>query len=410
MTLYEELKWRGLVYNISDEALIDKLNKGELTFYLGADPTGDSLHVGHLVTYLVAKRLEAVGNKPIFLIGGATGTIGDPKPTAERQLLSLDVTQKNAECLTKQVKKMFNCQVVNNLDWTKNLNVLDFLRDFGKFFNINYMINKETVKARLDTGISFTEFSYQILQAMDYEYLFSKYGCNLQIGGQDQWGNITGGLELIRKVHGVETQCYALTIPLILKSDGTKFGKTEGGAVWLDPLKTSPYHFYQFWINTPDDMVILRLKQFTFLNPSEIEALEQSVKDEPHLRKAQTKLAEEMTKLIHGEEALKQAQNITQALFSGEIKKLTPSEVEIAFSSMPKVQINEDTLLIDALVLAGAAKSKREAREFISNGAVLVNGEQQKSLEYMLTSEQTLGKYIILRRGKKNYYCIEYEK
>lgn len=409
MNLYEDLKWRGLIYDITDDAVIDKLNNGELTFYLGADPTGDSLHVGHLVAYLVAKRLEKAGNKPILLIGGATGSIGDPKPTAERQLLSAEVTKHYAECLTKQVKELLNCTVVNNLDWTKDLNVLDFLRNYGKFFNVNYMINKETVKARLDSGISYTEFSYQILQAMDFEYLFRNYGCNAQIGGQDQWGNMTGGLELIRKIHGQEAQAYAITIPLILKSDGTKFGKTEGGAVWLDKEKTSPYHFYQFWFNTPDDMVILRLKQFTFLTKEEIEQLELSVKEEPHLRKAQIKLAEEVTKFIHGEDGLNEAKKITQALFSGNIKELNAKEVEMAFSSMPKATINEDTLLIDALVLAGASKSKREAREFISNGAVLVNGEQIKDLEFKLSKDLRIGKYIILRRGKKNYYCVEYE-
>ena len=408
MNLYEELKWRGLIYNVTDEAVIDKLNNGSLTFYLGADPTGDSLHVGHLVTYLFAKRLEKAGHKPIFLIGGATGSIGDPKPTAERQLLSAEVTKKNAEALSIQVKNLFNCQIVNNLDWTCNLNVLDFLRDYGKFFNVNYMINKETVKARLDSGISYTEFSYQILQAMDFEFLFKKYGCNLQIGGQDQWGNITGGLELIRKIHGTDVEAYGITIPLILKSDGTKFGKTEGGAVWLNPLKTSPYHFYQFWINTPDDMVILRLKQFTFLTKEEIEAIEVSFKEEPHLRKAQIALAEEMTKLIHGEEGLKQAQRITEALFSGNVKNLTPADVEIAFSSMPKQETNEDLLLIDALVLLGAAKSKREAREFIQNGAVLVNGEQQKDLEFTVSKQNAIGKYTIIRRGKKNYYCLKH--
>ena len=410
MTLYEELKWRGLIYNITDEAVIDKLNNGKLTFYLGADPTGDSLHVGHLVAYLVAKRLEMHGHKPILLIGGATGSIGDPKPTSERQLLSAEVTKHYAECLTKQVTDLFGYEVVNNLDWTKNLNVLDFLRDYGKFFNVNYMINKETVKARLDSGISYTEFSYQILQALDFEYLFKNKGVNLQIGGQDQWGNITGGLELIRKIHGQDAVAYGVTIPLILKSDGTKFGKTEGGAVWLDSKKTSPYHFYQFWFNTPDDMVILRLKQFTFLPVDEIEKLEVSVKEEPHLRCAQIKLAEEMTKLIHGESGLLQAKKITKALFSGQINELTAEEVEMAFSSMPKEIIKEDTLLIDALVLSSAAKSKREAREFITNGAVLVNGEVVKDLECLLTSKNTIGKYIILRRGKKNYYCIEYEK
>ena len=278
MTLFEELKWRGLIHSVTDEAVIEKINNGELTFYLGADPTGDSLHVGHLLVYLFAKRLESVGNKPIFLIGGATGSIGDPKPGSERQLLYAEVTKHNAECLYEQVKGLFPAILVNNYDWTHNLDILTFLRYYGKFFNVNYMINKETVKARLDSGISYTEFSYQILQALDFEHLYKEYNCQLQVGGQDQWGNITGGLELIRKIHGDEAKAYGVTVPLVLKSDGTKFGKSEGGAVWLNPEKTSPYHFYQFWINTPDADVMMRLKQFTFLPVEEIYTLNKTLK------------------------------------------------------------------------------------------------------------------------------------
>ena len=411
MTLFEELKWRGLIHNITDEAVIDKLNKGELTFYLGADPTGDSLHVGHLLVYIFAKRLEQIGNKPIFLIGGATGSIGDPKPEAgsERQLLSEEVTKKNAEALRNQVLKLFPATVVNNLDWTKDLNVLSFLRSYGKFFNVNYMINKETVKARLDSGISYTEFSYQILQAMDFEHLYRNYNCQLQIGGQDQWGNITSGLELIRKMDGEDAEAYGITIPLVLKSDGTKFGKTAGGAVWLDPKKTSPYHFYQFWINTKDEDTLMRLKQFTFLSIEEIEKLNESLIAEPHLRLAQTALAQELTKLIHGEEALKQAQKITNSLFSGDISSLNVEEIEMAFASMPITKLDNDTNLIDCLVLTEASKSKREAREFITNGAVLVNGKQIKDLEYVVSKALAIGnKYTIIRRGKKNYYVIEH--
>jgi len=407
MNLFEELKWRGLIHNITDEAVIDKINNGELTFYLGADPTGDSLHVGHLLVYLFAKRLESVGNKPIFLIGGATGSIGDPKPGSERQLLSAEVTKHNAECLAKQVNNLFPSQMVNNYDWTHNLDILTFLREYGKLFNVNYMINKETVKARLDSGISYTEFSYQILQAMDFEHLYKEYNCRLQIGGQDQWGNITGGLELIRKLHGDSAECYGVTVPLVLKSDGTKFGKSESRSVWLDPLKTSPYHFYQFWINTPDSDVIQRLKQFTFLTPFQIEELQVSLENEPHLRKAQIALAEDVTKLIHGEVALKQAQKITSALFSGNISELSIDEVKMAFDSMPKAEVNEDLSLIDALVLCGAAPSKGEARKFITNGAILVNGYQEKSLDAMLKKENAIGNtYSIIRRGKKNYFVL----
>lgn len=409
MTLFEELKWRGLIHSVTDEAVIEKINNGELTFYLGADPTGDSLHVGHLLVYLFAKRLESVGNKPIFLIGGATGSIGDPKPGSERQLLSAEVTRHNAECLYEQVKGLFPAILVNNYDWTHNLDILTFLRYYGKFFNVNYMINKETVKARLDSGISYTEFSYQILQALDFEHLYKEYNCQLQVGGQDQWGNITGGLELIRKIHGDEAKAYGVTVPLVLKSDGTKFGKSEGGAVWLNPEKTSPYHFYQFWINTPDADVMMRLKQFTFLSVEEIYEIEKSFIAEPHLRVAQKALAKAMTELIHGARGLEQAEKITQALFSGNISELTVEEIEMAFGGMPQVEVEENLPLIDALVLSKAASSKREARQFIENGAVLVNGTQQKDLEFVVSKDNAIGKkYTIIRRGKKNYYLLKH--
>lgn len=409
MTLFEELKWRGLIHSVTDEAIIEKINNGEVTFYLGADPTGDSLHVGHLLVYLFAKRLEQAGNKPIFLIGGATASIGDPKPGAERQLLERSVIDHNANCLFSQVKTLFPAVMVNNYDWTKDLDILTFLRKYGKFFNVNYMINKETVKARLESGISYAEFSYQILQALDFEHLYANNNCTLQIGGQDQWGNITGGLELIRKIHGADAVAYGVTVPLVLKSDGTKFGKSESGAVWIDPAKTSPYHFYQFWINTPDSDVIMRLKQFTFLPVEEIMALEESVKTEPHLRKAQKALAASITQLIHGEEGLESALRITEALFSGKVGELNVQEIEVAFDGMPKAKVEEDLPLIDALVLLKAAQSKREARDFINNGAVLVNGVQQKSLEFVVDKANAIGnKYTIIRRGKKNYYLLEH--
>lgn len=409
MTLFEELKWRGLIHSVTDDAIIEKINNGEVTFYLGADPTGDSLHVGHLLVYLFAKRLEQAGNKPIFLIGGATASIGDPKPGAERQLLERSVIDHNANCLFSQVKTLFPAVMVNNYDWTKDLDILTFLRKYGKFFNVNYMINKETVKARLESGISYAEFSYQILQALDFEHLYANNNCTLQIGGQDQWGNITGGLELIRKIHGADAVAYGVTVPLVLKSDGTKFGKSESGAVWIDPAKTSPYHFYQFWINTPDSDVIMRLKQFTFLPVEEIMALEESVKTEPHLRKAQKALAASITQLIHGEEGLKSALRITEALFSGKVGELNVQEIEVAFDGMPKAKVEEDLPLIDALVLLKAAQSKREARDFINNGAVLVNGVQQKSLEFVVDKANAIGnKYTIIRRGKKNYYLLEH--
>lgn len=407
MKLFEELQWRGLIHSITDEKVIEKINNGELTFYLGADPTGDSLHVGHMLVYLFAMRLMKTGNTPVFLIGGATGFIGDPKPSNERQLLTQETIDHNVKCLYQQVLNLFNCKMVNNYDWTHNIDILTFLRKYGKYFNVNYMINKETVKARLDSGISYTEFSYQILQALDFEHLFETENCSLQIGGQDQWGNITGGLELIRKMHGADIDAYGVTVPLFTKSDGTKFGKSEGGAIWLDPKKTTPYAFYQFWINTPDNDVIRELKQFTFLSKEEIEELEKSFKEEPHLRAAQKALAKHMTTLVHGEEAYLQAVKLSECLFSGKIADLTKDEIKTLFEGVPTKTISEDLNLIDALVLIGAASSKREARDFINNGATLVNGVQNKDLEYMISKTKAIGEtYTVIRRGKKNYYLI----
>lgn len=409
MNLFEELQWRGLIYNVTDEEVIEKINNGGLTFYLGSDPTGDSLHVGHLLVYLFSKRLEQHGHHPIFLIGGATGFIGDPKPTSERQLLSAEVIERNAKCISNQVKNLFNCQIVNNYDWTHSLDILTFLREYGKLFNVNYMINKDTVKSRLDSGISYTEFSYQILQALDFEYLFKTYGCSLQVGGQDQWGNITGGLELIRKIHGVDAKAYGVTVPLFTKSDGTKFGKTEGGAVWLDKDKTSPYAFYQFWYNTPDSDVIKELKQFTFLTKEEIEKIEVSFNNEPHLRVAQKALAKEMTTMIHGQAAYEQALNVSNALFSGQVGKLTKEEIAMGFEGVPTKEVAEDTNIIDALIAVKAASSKREARDFVNNGAVLINGEVIKDLEFVITKAQAIGQeYTIIRRGKKNYFLLKH--
>lgn len=410
MKLFDELKWRGLIHSVTDEKIIEKINNGEVTFYLGTDPTGDSLHVGHMLVFLFAKRLESVGNKPIFLIGGATGSIGDPKPGSERQLLSNEVINHNAECLYKQVVNLFNCEMVNNYDWTHSIDILTFLRKYGKFFNVSYMINKETVKARLDSGISYTEFSYQILQALDFEHLFAEKNCILQVGGQDQWGNITSGLELIRKIHGSEAEAYGVTVPLFTKSDGTKFGKTEGGAIWLDPEKTTSYAFYQFWINTPDNDVIRELKQFTFLSIEEIEKLEQEFNLEPHKRAAQKALAKEMTTMVHGEEAYLHAVKLSEALFSGNIADFTKEDIETLFNGVPTIKVSEDISLIDALVSLKAAQSKREARDFINNGATLVNGVVNKDIASVITKENAIGNtYTVIRRGKKNYYLVIHE-
>ena len=410
MTLYEDLEYRGLVHSVTDESVIEKLNNGKLKFYLGTDPTGDSLHVGHLLVFILAKRLEKYGHHPVLLIGGATGFIGDPKPTAERKMLTKEQIDHNAECLYKQVKNLFNCEMVNNYDWISKIDLITFLRKYGKLFNVNYMINKETVKSRLDTGISYTEFTYQILQALDFEHLYEDKGVTLQIGGQDQWGNITSGLELIRKLHGVDTWAGGFTAPLFLKSDGTKFGKSEGGAVWLDPAKTSPYAFYQFWINTPDADVIRELKQFTFLEKEEIEELEVSFNSEPHLRKAQKALAREMTLMIHGEDALNEALKITDAIFSGDVTKLNQKEIEEAFKEDKVTTINSDTPIINLLVETGLAQSNSDARKLIQGGGISVNSIKVSDINFMVTKMDAIdGVYSFIKKGKKNHALVKHE-
>ena len=410
MDFFEELKWRGLIHSYTDDKLIEELNHGRLTFYLGVDPTGNSLHVGHLVVYLLAKRLEMHGHHPILLIGGSTSSVGDPKIGGERQLLTRETINKNAECLKKQVLKLFDCEIVNNYDWTHKIDVLTFLREYGKHFNVNYLIHKETVKARLDSGISYTEFSYQILQALDFEHLYRTMNCQMQIGGQDQWGNITGGLELIRKLNGPDSVAYGLTTPLVTKSDGTKFGKTENDSVWLDPEQTTPYAFYQYWYNTADADVVGRLKQFTFLTYQEIEELAAAVQAQPHLRAAQKRLADELTKLIHGQAAWEQAVRVSEALFSGDVAELSDAELKMGFAGVPSVALNHDVDLITALTLTGAARSKREAREFIANGAISLNGTVCRDLAKVLTKADQIGAgYLAIRRGKKNYFLLEYK-
>ena len=411
MRLIDELKARDLFFATTDEGFGDFLENNKMTFYLGADPTGSSLHVGHLVTYLVAKRLQEHGHNPILLIGGATGLIGDPKMQGERKMLDTSITLNNSKSLENQVRNIFGFEkIVNNFDWISKLNVIDFLRDYGKEFNVNYMINKDTVKSRLETGISYTEFSYQILQSLDWNYLYQHEGCYVQIGGQDQWGNMTGGIELIRKKNGPEAKVYAMTIPLILKSDGTKFGKSEGGkSVWLDRNMTSPYEFYQFWINTPDNEVMKRLKQFTFLPLEEIYEIEKQFLAAPHERLAQKTLAKEITTFVHGEESYEQALKITKALFSGEIKSLSADEIEMGFNDLPSYKVDDEIGLLDALVNAGLSVSKREAREFVNNGAITLNGEKTTDLNLVLNKELAIeGRFIVLRRGKKKYGLIRF--
>ncbi|MDY0317489.1 MAG: tyrosine--tRNA ligase [Candidatus Izemoplasmatales bacterium] len=412
MNLYEDLKWRGLLYQQTDDDLAEKLNNEKLVFYLGADPTADSLHIGHLLAYLVAKRLEDYGHKPILVIGGGTGLIGDPSfKSQERKLLSIEESLKNAEGIARQAKHILpEATVVNNYDWLSSLNAIEFLRDIGKHFNVAYMMSKDSVKSRIENGISFTEFSYQIIQAWDFEHLYRNYNCTLQIGGQDQWGNITAGMELIRKIHTIEAKVYGITFPLVTKADGTKFGKTESGAVWLDKNKTSVYDFYQYWINTADQDVINRLKQFTFLSKDQIDELEETLVKEPEKRLAQKVLAEEITKIVHGEKELMKAIKVTEALFSGDVSDLDIEEIEMGFSNLDSIEITDEKPLIDCLIDLNIASSKRQARELITSNAITVNGNKETDLDFLVKKENALHqKYTIIRKGKKKYSIIKHK-
>lgn len=408
MNLFEELEWRGLVNDITSPDLKEKLNQGGMTFYIGTDPTGDSLHIGHFSSLLCAKRLKAHGHHPIMLVGGATGFIGDPKATGERNMLTKEILEHNYNSLSKQIKDLFGFEMVNNLDWTKDISIIDFLRDYGKHFNVNYMINKDTVKRRLDSGISYTEFSYMILQSLDFLKLYEEKNCTLQIGGQDQWGNITSGLELIRKKHGADVECYGLTMPLITKADGTKFGKSEKGSVWLDKNKTSAYEMYQFLVNTEDEKVIDYLKKLTFLGKDEIDALEEKVKNEPFRREAQKALGKEVVTILHGEEEFEKALKITNALFKGDIKSLNDDEIKDAITGIEQIEVEADLNLVDAITTANIASSKREAREWISAGSIQINGEKVTNLEFIVSKDKAIvDNNVIVKRGKRNYYVIK---
>lgn len=403
MKLYDELVWRGLINDISSPELEKKLNEGGLTFYIGTDPTGDSLHIGHYSSFLVAKRLKEAGHNPILLVGGATGLIGDPKPNAERAMITKEQLEYNYKKLRKQVEDIFGFEVVNNYDWSKDINFIDYLRDYGKFFNINYMLSKETVKRRLDIGITYTEFSYMIMQSLDFLWLFENKGCTLQIGGQDQWGNITSGIELIRKKTGKEA--YGFTMPLITKADGTKFGKSEGKAIWLDREKTSPYEWYQFLINSEDEKVIEYLKKLTFLSREEIESLEASLKENPELRLPHKALAREVITFLFGSEDYDEALKISEALFSGNIKSLTEKELASALSNIEPFEVDSDINIVELLVEGKVASSKREAREFVTNGSITINEQKFTDVNQVITKKDSLfDKFLVIRRGKKKYY------
>lgn len=411
MTLFEELKWRGLIDNVTSPDLEQKLNEGGMTFYIGTDPTADSMHIGHFSSLLTAKRLADHGHHPLMLVGGATGFIGDPKASGERNMLTKEVLEHNYHALHEQISSVFGFEMVNNLDWTKDITIIDFLRDYGKFFNVSYMINKETVKRRLETGISYTEFSYMILQSLDFLHLYEEKNCTLQLGGQDQWGNITSGLELIRKKHGADVECYGLTMPLITKADGTKFGKSESGTIWLDAKKTSPYEMYQFLVNSEDAKVIEYLKRFTFLDKEEIDRLEECVATQPHLREAQKALAKEVVTFLHGEDAYQTALNITNALFKGSILDLNAEEQRAALQSMEKRTLDQEMDLASMLVSTKIASSKREAKEWIKSGSIQINGERVKDETAMIDADKVLvDNLMLVKRGKRNYYVISFEK
>ncbi|MGX7092083.1 tyrosine--tRNA ligase [Hutsoniella sourekii] len=419
-SIIDDLQWRGAINQQTDAEGLKKLVEDKAIYlYCGVDPTGDSMHIGHLIPFMILKRFQLAGHNPVVVIGGATGSIGDPSGrTSERTLQTMDVVNENARKLTQQMERLFvnnddsnnSFTIYNNYDWLSKLSLLDFLRDYGKHFNINTMLAKDIVSSRLEHGISFTEFSYQILQSIDFHYLYKNHQIQLQIGGADQWGNITAGLDFIRRMEGPEAEAYGLTIPLMLKSDGTKFGKSAGNAIWLDPERTTPYEFYQFWLNQTDEDTPKFLKYFTFLSKEEIEALEEEIKDRPHLRTAQKRLAEEITEFVHGKEALEDAQKITDALFSGDIRSLTPEQIETGFKNMPQFEApvnSEHPELAIWLVDTGLVDSRRQAREFVSNGAISINGKKITDVDYPISKADAIGdKYIVVRRGRKNYFLI----
>lgn len=403
MTLVEDLKWRGLIKDISSPELEEKLNKGGMSFYIGTDPTADSLHVGHLSSFLISKRLKDAGHHPVLLVGGGTGMIGDPRPTTERAMISKEQVRSNFESLKKQVEDIFGFEVVNNWDWYKDINVIDFLRDYGKYFNVNYMLDKDIIRRRLDSGITYTEFSYMILQALDFKYLHEHKNVDLQCAGSDQWGNITAGIDLIRKSTGDEV--YGFTMPLVTDSQGKKFGKSEGNALWLNKDKTSSYKLYQFFVNVEDSMVIDYLKIYTFLSKEEIEELEKKNNEHPELREAHKALAREIITFLHGREEYDRAEKLAENLFNNKFKEMSKDDIKELFNEQDMKQVENNINIVDMLIQIGAATSKREAREFISSGAISVNGEKVTDINLTIDNEQFIeNTYIVIKRGKKNYY------
>lgn len=410
MTFFEELKWRGLIKDISSPELEKKLNEESVTFYWGTDPTAESLHLGHYSSLLTAKRLMMHGHKPILLVGGATGLIGDPRPTAEREIISKETVLKNVEGIRNQVTRILDgkCEVVNNYDWTKDITILDFFRDIGKYINVNYILNKDIISRRLENGITYAEFSYTLLQGNDFLHLFKNKNCILQAAGSDQWGNITTGIELIRKIEGKEA--YGFTMPLILDATGKKFGKSEGNALWLDKNKTSAYEIYQYLINTDDSKVVEYLKVFTFLTKAEIEKLEKSVKEEPEKRLAQKALAYEVVKDLHGKEEADKAIKISGVLFGGSLDGLNANDIISGMKQVPTVMINGEVKLIDLLVDNNICSSKREAREMLSAGAISLNNGKYTDENAIIDNTIAIdNKVIVIRKGKKKQFIGIFE-
>lgn len=405
MNLYEELVWRGLIKDVAGEDLAKKLNEEKVTFYWGTDPTADSLHLGHYSSLVTAKRLALAGHHPILLVGGATGLIGDPRPTSEREIIQRDVLNKNLEGIQKQVSKIFNgmAKVVNNYDWMKECSYLDFLRDIGKYINVNYMLDKDIIRRRLDTGITYAEFSYTLIQGYDFLHLYQNYNCIMQVEGSDQWGNITTGIDLIKKKLGKDA--YGFTMPLILDKFGRKFGKSEGNALWLDINKTSSYELYQYLINTDDEMIIHYLKVFTFLTKEQIEQIEKEHFKEPEKRIAQQALAREIITDLHGNEEYEKALRLSNVLFSGDVSSLTGQEIAQVFHGVTTFEVKDSENILDFLVNRGIVASKREGREFVSSGSITINGNKITDLETTISKELAIeDKYVIIRRGKKKYY------
>ncbi|MCW8519698.1 tyrosine--tRNA ligase [Streptococcus macedonicus] len=418
MNIFEELKERGLVFQTTDEeALVKALTEGQVSYYTGYDPTADSLHLGHLVAILTSRRLQLAGHKPYALVGGATGLIGDPSfKDAERSLQTKETVDGWVTKIQNQLSRFLDFEngdnkavMVNNYDWFGNVSFIDFLRDVGKYFTVNAMMSKESVKKRIETGISYTEFAYQIMQGYDFYELNDKYNVTLQIGGSDQWGNMTAGTELLRRK--ADKTGHVMTVPLITDSTGKKFGKSEGNAVWLDADKTSPYEMYQFWLNVMDDDAVRFLKIFTFLSLEEIAEIEREFNAARHERLAQKILAREVVTLVHGEEAYKQALKITEQLFAGNIKSLSAKELKQGLNNVPNyaVQADDNRNIVEVLVATKISPSKRQAREDVQNGAIYINGERIQDLAYTLSDDDKIDNELtVIRRGKKKYFVLTY--